>query len=312
MNLPNPLPAEQPAVAAPAATKSQGRPFVGFCIAALIITAAFGSELFRLVRFALASDLYSHIPLVPAVTAFLIWQRRKETRGPGQRAAALSLSLAVMAAGLLVARHTISRGTAPLAEETAFAIGVGAYLLLLVASGAWFLGAPLLRRAAFPIGFLVFMIPIPASWMSLVEIVLQHGSAAVAHLLFTISGTALFYDNLSFQLPGISLRVAPECSGIHSSLALLMVSLLAGHLFLRSPWKAALLTIAVFPLALLRNGFRIFVIGELCVHRGPHMIDSPIHRHGGPLFFVLSLIPFVLFLWLLMRSERTGKLTAQG
>jgi hypothetical protein len=36
------------------------------------------------------------------------------------------------------------------------------------------------------------------------------------------------------------------------------------------------------------------------------MIDSPIHHHGGPLFFVLSLVPFFLLLYFLKRTERTG------
>ena len=62
----------------------------------------------------------------------------------------------------------------------------------------------------------------------------------------------------------------------------------------------------VIPLAILRNGFRIFVIGLLCVHLGPQMIHSLIHRRGGPLFFVLSLIPFLFLLWLLRRGD-TGE-----
>jgi hypothetical protein len=47
----------------------------------------------------------------------------------------------------------------------------------------------------------------------------------------------------------------------------------------------------VMPLAIVRKGFRILVIGLLCVHIGPHMKDSFIHHRGGPIFFALSLIP---------------------
>jgi hypothetical protein len=39
------------------------------------------------------------------------------------------------------------------------------------------------------------------------------------------------------------------------------------------------------------------------VNAGPQMIHSPIHTQGGPVFFVLSLIPFLLLLWWLRRSE---------
>src|SRR4029450_2389126 len=87
---------------------------------------------------------------------------------------------------------------------------------------------------------------------------------------------------------------------------------LPGYVFLRSPWRRASLTLCVIPLAVLRNGFRIFTIGELCVNVSPDMIDSTIHRHGGPLFFALSLVPFFLVLCLLRRAETTKKPAASG
>ena len=111
-------------------------------------------------------------------------------------------------------------------------------------------------------------------------------------------------DGLEFRLPDITLQVAPECSGIHSTWVLFITSLVAGQMILRRPWSRVLLCLVVLPLALLRNGFRVFVIGELCVHLGPRMIDSPIHHRGGPLFFALSLVPFFLWLYFLRQRER--------
>jgi exosortase/archaeosortase family protein len=89
-------------------------------------------------------------------------------------------------------------------------------------------------------------------------------------------------------------------------LVLFITSLLAGKMFLRSPWNRAWLCLAVVPLALVRNGFRVFVLGELCIHVGPEMLDSPVHHHGGPLFFVLSLVPFFLLLYFLRKTEPKG------
>jgi exosortase/archaeosortase family protein len=84
---------------------------------------------------------------------------------------------------------------------------------------------------------------------------------------------------------------------------LVVTSLLAGYLFLSRFCSRAILVLFVIPLAILRNGFRICVIGELCVHISPQMIDSPIHRKGGPLFFALSLIPFFFLLICLRKWE---------
>jgi len=178
---------------------------------------------------------------------------------------------------------------------------------VLTGAGFWILGGALMRALAFPFALLVFMIPFPDFLRDAVETGLQHGSAVVAGCLFSLSDLPVLHDNLVFRLPGISLQVAPECSGIHSTVVLFITSLVAGHIFLRSPCKRTVLCLAVIPLALVRNGFRVFVLGELCAHIGPQMIDSWIHHHGGPLFFALSLAPFFVLLYLLRRSERAGK-----
>jgi exosortase/archaeosortase family protein len=78
---------------------------------------------------------------------------------------------------------------------------------------------------------------------------------------------------------------------------------MAAYLFLKKPSSRLVLMLVVIPLALLRNGFRIFVIAQLCVRIGPQMIESPIHRRGGPVFFVLSLVPLFLLLLYLSRRE---------
>ena len=164
-----------------------------------------------------------------------------------------------------------------------------------------------MRAIAFPMALLVFTVPFPDFLLSWIDTFLQHGSAVFAGLFFQLSGTPVVCDGLNFLLPGCSLQVAPECSGIHSTLVLMITSLLGGWLFLRSPWKRAILALAVIPLALIRNGFRIFVIGRLSVTYGPQMLDSPIHHHGGPLFFALSLLPLLLLLIFLKKTERTNR-----
>ncbi|MEI6395048.1 MAG: archaeosortase/exosortase family protein, partial [Verrucomicrobiota bacterium] len=158
-----------------------------------------------------------------------------------------------------------------------------------------------------PAAFLVFMVPFPVFLLEGIESFFQRGSAEAAQALFALSGMPVFRQGMSFQLPGFSLQVAPECSGIHSSLVLFITSLLAGYLLLNSPWKRAVLVLAVVPLALLRNGLRIVTIGQLCVRVSPDMINSYIHRQGGPVFFALSLIPFFFLLLFLQRlGSRTN------
>jgi exosortase/archaeosortase family protein len=107
------------------------------------------------------------------------------------------------------------------------------------------------------------------------------------------------------------LEVAPECSGIRSTLVLFITSLIASYLFLSSSWHRLTLVAMVIPLGIFRNALRVLVIGLLCVHIRPEMIDSWIHHHGGPLFFAVSLVPLLLVAaWLRHRETRAARAAA--
>jgi exosortase C (VPDSG-CTERM-specific) len=273
-------------------------------LAAGALVLAFSLPLYRLVQFALGNDLYSHIVLIPFISLYLVWAKRKTLLPPSAPARLWAILLLAAGTGLLAWRGGLALGGATLALEDSLALTTLCFLLLFAGLCAWFLGRQTLRAGLFPLAFLIFMVPFPVALRTSLETSLQHGSAAAAFGFFKLSGLPVFREGLVFHLPSFSLEVAPQCSGIHSSLALFITSLLAGHLFLRTPWKQATLAVAVIPLALLRNGLRVFTVGTLCVRVGPEMINSYIHRHGGPIFFVMSLVPFFLLLLWLAKSDR--------
>lgn len=279
----------------------------GLIAATAALLLGFSVPLYHLMRFAVHSDLYSHIILIPFISLYLIWLKRRTLPPPS--APARSWAPLPLIAGLasLACFGVLALSGSKLETEDSLALSTLSFLLLLSGVACLFLSKETLRAIAFPLGFLLFMVPFPIYLQDAMVTFLQHGSAAMAYVFLRIAGTPVFNQGLVFTLPGITLEVAPACSGIHSSLALFITSLLAGHFFLRTPWKCAALALAVIPLALLRNGFRVFTIGELCVHIGPEMIYSPLHRQGGPLFFILSLIPFFLLLLFLMKSDRRAR-----
>jgi exosortase C (VPDSG-CTERM-specific) len=276
----------------------------GLALTTAGLLLCFSLPLYGLVRFAIQSELYSHVILIPFISGYLVWLGRRSLppcSGPDRRAAAVPLTLGAV---LLAAYGAAAFSGSELGRQDSLALVTLSFIMFFGAACAFFLGRPALRALAFPLGFLVFMAPVPTLLQTWMETFLQHGSAAVAFGFLRLSGMPVFYRGLNLQLPGFSMEVAPQCSGIHSSLALFIISLLAGHLFLRPRWKRATLALEVIPLALLRNGFRVFTIGQLCVRIGPEMLNSYIHRHGGPVFFILSLVPFFLLLFFLMKSDR--------
>lgn len=269
-----------------------------------ILCLAYARPLLSLATFARHSSLYSHILLIPFISAYLVWLKRNEPLpAPSASPAFAFIPLAL---GILALKGFLT-GEAPVVPQPSndqLVFGVFSFACFLWAGAFLFLGARFLRPFVFPALFLIFMVPMPSVLENAVEIFFQYTSAEAAALIFALSGSTLFRDGLVFNLPGITIQVAQECSGIHSSLVLFITSLLAGYLLLRAPWKRAALALFVIPLAILRNGFRVFTIGMLCVHVNPSMIDSLLHRRGGPIFFALSLIPFFLVLFWLRRTER--------
>jgi len=302
-----------PAIAAPlppfktvpkgAIPASRGPCSVGGGIFFAVILICFVSHLVALFTYAAGTELHSYILLVPLVSAYLIYLSRQELPKRTEMSPRLALPPTMVGVAAVALYWSLSAGDETLSRNDSLALLTFAFVCFLWAGGFFFLGRSWMAAAAFPSAFLIFLVPLPDAAVNGIERISVLGSAEAAHVFFEITGTPILRDGVVFQIPGITLRVAQECSGIRSSWVLFITSLVASHLFLKSPWRRFFLVAFVFPLGILRNGFRISVLGLLCVHIGQHMIDSIIHKRGGPVFFGLSLVPLFLLLWWLRRGE---------
>jgi exosortase C (VPDSG-CTERM-specific) len=266
-----------------------------------VVTLAFLRPLIDLEQHAAGSEMHSYIPLVPFVALYLLHFRRKTL--PTAFRTSIAGSLVLCGVGVL-AWLVATRWSGTLSLNDFLGLKALAYVSVIAGGGFLFLGSRWMAAAAFPMAFLIFVVPLPDAAVYWIERASVLASAEVSALFFRMTGTPLLRDGTVFALPGIVLQIAQECSGIHSSWVLFITSLVASQIFLTSPWRRLILVAFVFPLAIVRNSFRILVIGLLCVYVDPSMIDSYIHRHGGPIFFVLSLGPLFLLLVWLRRQER--------
>lgn len=282
------------------ADRRRWRWFVAFLI---LLGILFAKPLLELARFAWTSELYSHILLIPFLSIYLGWAKRRTLSAvgvpsPGLAAFPLAVGVAVMVAYWIKAGHAWVPN-----QNDYLSITIFAFLALLTGVLLAFLGRDAVQAMAFPLALLLFAVPLPTFLMGWIEMFFQHASALASHILFRISGTPVFRQEMVFYLPGMTIEVATECSGIRSSLVLFITSLVAGRLFLKTPWKRTVLALAVIPLGILRNAIRIFTLCMLTIHFDPNTINGPLHHRGGPVFFVLSLVPFFALLWWLRRSD---------
>jgi exosortase len=196
--------------------------FLLFCAAG---AALFHNPVVQLFRLSSHNQLYSHIPLIPVVSLFIAYHRRKNIFADPSWNWLAGLPF-VAAGGLFFCsgKHFIG------IQEHNY--------LAMIMSGAvvWFIGCFVLvygsgafKKALFPLLFLVFVIPIPTPILDLLVKTLQVGSATATELVFKLLGVPLHREGFSFSIPGISVEVAEQCSGIRSSLALIITSVLAGY-----------------------------------------------------------------------------------
>ena len=271
--------------------------FVSGVIAAAAIVYWPLSDLFnsRMYR-----DYHSLIPFIPLISIYLLYLKRRDIREKMQYAFAPGAIVAI--AGLVFYAMGLSFGK-NLSQNDYATVITSSSIVLLWGAFIFAYGIKAFSAALFPLLFLVFMIPIPAFIMEEIITFLQIGSTEFANLLFWLSQAPYYREGFVFHLTGMSVEVAPQCSGIRSGLALFITAWLAGYLFLDSGWRRVILVLCVFPITMLKNGIRITTLTLLGTYVDPRILQSSLHREGGIPFFILALLLMAPILYFLKRTE---------
>jgi len=270
--------------------------FVIVCISPILIAG----NLMRMV-FALAfeNDTYTHIPLIPLISLFLIYTNRKAITLQVSNQWKLGAAVVPLGAlAIVVARFNIFR----LQSANQLSLSMLGLALVWIGAFALFFGRRAFQTARFPLLFLLFMVPIPEPILSKTIYALQVGSAQATAGLFSLFGIPYLQNRLIFSLPGIAIRVAEECSGIRSTLALLIMTVLAGHMFLKSAWKQILVCLLVVPLSVAKNGLRIATLSALAIYVDPSFLQGRLHQYGGMFFFAAAFVPIAALFVALRRA----------
>ena len=243
----------------------------------------------------LHSEYYSHAAYIPLLSACLFFIRKD---GFPTGAAWFPVSGLPVIAAALALYLFLGKFGGPLQESVHLALLSLAAVILW--SGGLIIchGTRALRLAATPFSVLIFMFPLPVAVMDKLILLLRIGSTGSADCLFRIAGVPYVRDGFIFYLPNLYVTVAEQCSGIHSTIALTVTGLFAALIFLDTPWKRVVLMLSIIPIAIFKNGFRIFVLSVLGVYNNEKILaDGWLHKSGGFLFFIFAL----LLLWGVIR-----------
>ena len=273
--------------------------FFLFCIAGI---ALFFNPLRELAVFSFDDELYTHLCLIPPVSAYFIFLKRKSIFSEGAYKPALGGVIAMAGVVLLLTGLHYKAG---LSQNDYLSISTAGMVLWVIGGFVGIYGLSAFRKALFPMLFLFFTVPIPTVILDRFVSFLQHLSADAVEGVFTVIGTPHVRHGMVFELPGQTIEVAPQCSGIRSTLALVITATVGGYVFLDTGWRRLILVLAIIPVSVFKNALRITTLGLLGSYVDPKWItDSWLHHMGGRPFFIVALILLAPILWLLIRSEK--------
>jgi exosortase len=249
---------------------------------------------------ALRNDQYTHILLILPISLALIfrdWSSLEEVFTPNIRAGSVLLVL-----GVLVTIVVGMGAFAPSPDIQLF-LRMLALVLFWIGTCVLCLGSRAARALMFPLCFLFWLVPFPQPVLTAVINVLQQGSAATAHWLFTAAGVPVAQDGVVLNIPGLTVEVSQECSSIRSSSMLLVTTMVLAQVLLRSLWRKAVVIAVAVPLSVAKNGLRIFTISMLGTRVDPGYLTGRFHHQGGIVFFLIALASVLATIWLLRWRE---------
>jgi exosortase len=306
MSLPKTLPP-----APEVAPESQTAGVSGWVVVALALAAAGPIALLFAARFRQLyglwgiDDNYSHGYFVPLISAYLAWGVYRR-QGPA-RQGSYALGAAILALGSLLHLGTEVIGL-PLVDFLALATIL--FGLAVLAGGVrW------ARGFVFPILFLFFMFPLPVGVDLAAATGLQRVVAAGATAVLQLFVPAYQQGN-TLVLPGQSLEVGEQCSGIRQVVAFAALTLLVAYFSKRGPAFRLGILVAGIPVAVAANLLRVLLMAFLTLQFGPDTISEQkvlafgvsYHEAWGLLTIVVGLGMLTGVAWWLGRTfpDRTA------
>ena len=276
-----------------------GRRIVIYLAWLLLTLLVFWRPSLALFHFSLASETASHIILVPFISLWLVFTEKKRIFQRLSFDRTLSAILLILSALTYLSARSSETRWSPANVLSVYAL---ALVLVWISGFALVFGREASKRAHFALLFLFLAVPLPEAILNPTIYYLQKGSADIAGLIFDLTGVPALREGFVFHLAHVNIEVAKECSGIRSSLALLILALLVGHLFLRTFWEQAIFVIAGILMMIIKNGVRIATLTILAQYVDPSFLFGRLHHEGGIVFFLLGL----LLLWPVLRLLQRG------
>jgi exosortase len=235
------------------------------------------------------SDEYSSGLLVPLITAYIIWTRRKEIAECEITPSLWGIVIFVCAQAFRFFGLFFMYDSA---ERISMLITVSALILLLF-------GWKILGKLTTVLLFLALMIPLPNSFHHHLTAPLQNwATTSAVYCLETIGFTVVREGNI-INLNGVTVAVAEACNGLRMITSFFVISSMVALLVKRDLLQKLIIVASSIPVALLCNTIRLTVTSVAFTYIDSARWESAFHDFGGLAMMPVALAIIVLELWIL-------------
>jgi len=278
-----------------------------------IIIIYFSTFVWLYERYTATDTYYSHGFLVPLVTAFLIWQKRKELKkikrqfNPSQKSleaysprdechiafsaqeeasdfsprSFTSFGLALIILALLIHFASVIAGV--------FFMSGFSILLLVFGISLYLFGKEITKKISFPLSFLIFMFPLPLVAINAVSFPMRmFVTKSSVFILNIFTNIPVKREGFQILFPKGSLVVENPCSGLRSLIVMLALGSIFAYLLKSSIFKKIILFLLAFPIALVSNLIRVILLCLAVYTYGSQKIMGFFHEFTGYLVFVIA------------------------
>lgn len=230
------------------------------------------------------NDDQSHGPVILCLMLYLMWVRRdavvqaidQTRRWPWVG----SLCIALGALCYVVGR-----------SQDILILDLGSQIPLLIGMILVMLGGGVLRVLAFPLFFMVFLLPLPATFLAAITLPMKIAvSYVVDNLLFHL-GYPIARDGVILQIGQYQLMVADACAGMNTLISLEAMGLLYLNLVRHDSWaRNLILALLIVPISFTANVIRVASLTLITYYFGNEVGQGFIHGFAGIVLFTVALM----------------------
>ncbi|QJU56442.1 exosortase V [Sphingomonas sp. AP4-R1] len=224
----------------------------------------------------------AHGPVVLATGVWLVLRMRPAFL---PLATAGSPALATIGMAISFAAYALGRISGTVEME-----GFALYALMVCITYAY-IGAKAMRVLWFPILYFAFLFPPPDSLVAAVTQPLKLGISREAVNLLSHFGLSVSRTGVIIQVDQYDILVAAACSGLNSIISLSAIGLFYIYIRHNANWRyAALLMVAIVPVAILANFVRVLLLILITYFFGDAAAQGFLHGFAGMTMFTVALL----------------------